>query len=326
MLAAWADRLGPPSVVQVVPRPDPVPGPGQVLVGVRAAAVNFPDVLMLAGKYQVPTEVPFTPGSEFAGVVLSVGEGVSPLLAGRRVQGATFSGAFAEQVVVPAAAVQQIPPQLDDVSAAAFAVAHRTAYHALVTVGGAAAGDTVVVLGAAGGVGLASVDVAAALGMRVVAAASSADRVALACARGAKAGIDYGAEDLKQRIKDLTGGIGADLVIDPVGGRYAEPALRALRWGGRFVCVGFASGEIPRIPLNLVLLKGVIVRGFELRTLPHHAPEAVADGDRQLAELVRGGLRPYVSSVYPLDDVAEALAEVAERRAVGKVVITTARS
>jgi NADPH2:quinone reductase len=297
-----------------------------VLVAVRAAAVNFPDVLMLAGKYQVATKAPFTPGSEFAGVIMSVGEGVSPLLVGRRVMGAGFTGAFAEQVVVPAAAVQQIPAELDDISAAAFAVAYRTAYHALVTVGGARAGDSVVVLGAAGGVGLASVDVATALGMRVVAAASSADRVALARARGAQAGINYGAEDLKQRIKHLTSGIGADVVIDPVGGPYAEPALRALRWGGRFVCVGFASGEIPRIPLNLVLLKGVIVRGFELRTLPENAADAVAEGDRQLAELVRCGLRPYVSSVHPLANVAEALAEVAERRAVGKVVITTAGS
>jgi NADPH2:quinone reductase len=254
--AAWVSRLGPPSVVAVVDRPDPVPGPGEVLVGVRAAAVNFPDVLVIAGKYQVPAPVPFIPGSEFAGVVRAVGAGVPPRFVGRRVIGTTFTGAFAEQVAVPAEAVQPAPAGLDDVHAAAFAVAYRTAYHAIVTAGAARAGQTMVVLGAAGGVGLASVDVGAALGIRVLAAASSADRVALACSRGAATGIDYSTEDLKQRIRELTGGQGADIVIDPVGGRYAEPALRAMAWGGRFVCVGFAAGAIPCIPLNLVLLKG----------------------------------------------------------------------
>jgi NADPH2:quinone reductase len=322
--AAWVSRLGPPSVVAVVDRPDPVPGPGEVLVGVRAAAVNFPDVLVIAGKYQVPAPVPFIPGSEFAGVVRAVGAGVPPRFVGRRVIGTTFTGAFAEQVAVPAEAVQPAPAGLDDVHAAAFAVAYRTAYHAIVTAGAARAGQTMVVLGAAGGVGLASVDVGAALGIRVLAAASSADRVALACSRGAATGIDYSTEDLKQRIRELTGGQGADIVIDPVGGRYAEPALRAMAWGGRFVCVGFAAGAIPCIPLNLVLLKGVIVRGFEMRTLPRHAPAAVADGDRRLEELVRHGLRPYVSSIRPLAGAAEALEEVAGRKARGKVVLTVA--
>lgn len=325
MLAAWVSRLGPPSVVAMTQRPDPVPGPGEVLVAVHAAAVNFPDVLVIAGKYQVTAPLPFIPGSEFAGVVQSAGTGVPPQLIGRRVIGTTFTGAFAEQVAVPAEAVQPVPAGLDDVHAAAFAVAYRTAYHAIVTVGAAREGQTMVVLGAAGGVGLASVDVGTALGIRVLAAASSADRVALACSRGAAAGIDYSTEDLKQRVRELTDGRGADIVIDPVGGRYAEPALRALAWGGRFVCVGFAAGTIPCIPLNLVLLKGIIVRGFEMRTLPLHAGAAVADGDRRLDELVRHGLRPYVSSIRPLADTAEALEEVAERRVRGKTVLVPAR-
>ena len=312
MLAAWVTRLGPPSVVAVTQRPDPVPGPGEVLVAIRAAAVNFPDVLVIAGKYQVTAPVPFIPGSEFAGVVQSAG--VPPQLVGRRVIGTTFTGAFAEQVAVPADAVRPVPAGLDDVHAAAFAVAYRTAYHAIVTVGAAREGQTMVVLGAAGGVGLASVDVGTALGIRVLAAASSADRVALACSRGATAGIDYSTEDLKQRVGELTDGRGADIVIDPVGGRYAEPALRALAWGGRFVCVGFAAGTIPCITLNLVLLTGIIVRGFEMRTLPRPAGAAVADGDRRLDELVRPGLRPYVSSIRPLAGPAEALEEVAGRR------------
>jgi NADPH2:quinone reductase len=236
--------------------------------------------------------------------------------------GSGLDGAFAEQTAVPASGLRPTPPDLDDISAAAFGVTYRTAYHSLITIGAAQPGDTVVVLGAAGGVGLATVDIAVALGMRVIAAASSPERVALTLARGAAAGIDYTAEDLKQRIKDLTDGRGADVIVDPVGGPYAEAALRASRWGARFVCVGFASGEIPRIPLNLVLLKGVVVRGFELRTLPHNLPEAMAAGERHLAELVAGGLRPHVSSVHRLTDVVAALGEVAERRALGKVVVT----
>ena len=284
--------------------------------------MNFPDVLLLAGKYQVKVDPPFAPGSEFAGEVRAVGSGVSQALIGTRVMGSTFSGAFAEQVVVPATSTRPVPEGLNDVSAAAFGVTYQTAYHALTTIGQARYGDTVVILGAAGGVGSAAVDIAVALGMRVIAAASSGDRLALTRARGASEGVNYDAEDLKERIKELTDGRGADVVIDPVGGPYSEPALRALTWGGRFVSVGFAAGRIPKIPLNLVLLKGVVVRGFELRTLPMQLPDAAAHGERALADLVKSGLRPHVSSVHGLADVVAALDEVALRRATGKVVIT----
>jgi NADPH2:quinone reductase len=322
MRAARCSQLGPPSSVVVVEVPDPEPGPGEVLVRVRYAAVNFPDVLMIAGTYQVAIPTPFTPGSEFAGEVAAVGPDVDSWRPGDLVTGSVFAGAFAEAVVVPAARVTAVPAGMraDLAAAAAFHVTYSTAYHSLVTIGGARAGQPALVLGAAGGVGSACVDVATRLGVPVVAAASSPERISTALDLGAVAGIDYSAEDLKTRAKELTGG-GADLVVDPVGGPYSEAALRATRWGGRFVVVGFATGEIPRIPLNLVLLKGVILRGFELRTLPDLDPAAVEEGQVVLARLVGEGMRPYVSRVRALAEVAEALTEVAERRAVGKVVL-----
>jgi NADPH:quinone reductase len=321
MRAALCRRLGPVSGVAVVDVAKPEAGPDEVEVAVRAAAVNFPDVLVVAGTYQVKMEPPFVPGSEFAGDVVAVGENVGSLRVGDRVLGSVFVGAFAERVVARASSVQAIPSELDYIEASAFKVAYATAYHSLVSVGEARAGDTVVVLGAAGGVGLATVDLAHRLGMRVVAVASSADRVQLALSRGADAGVDYSREPLKERLKELTGG-GADVVVDPVGGDLAEPALRATGWGGRFVTVGYASGRIPSIPLNLVLLKGAQVRGFEFRGLAAHAPEAMKAGDEALDELVAAGLRPYVSSVHPLAESPKALEEVAERRAMGKVVVS----
>ena len=321
MRAALVAEHGTPAGVAVVDLPDPEPGPGQVLVRVHAAAINFPDVLIVADRYQVSAPVPFVPGSEFAGVVEALGPGVAGPPVGSRVMGAAFTGAFAERVVAPAAALRPIPEGLDMVAAAAFSVTYGTAYHSLCTVGAGHPGDWVVVLGAAGGVGSATVDVATRLGMRVIAAASSPDRLQAAARLGAEAGIDYTREDLKTRIKELTGGAGADVVVDPVGGDHSEAALRALRWGGRFVTVGFADGRIPRIPLNLVLLKGVVLRGFEGRSMSRYAPEAVAAADEALARLVAEGLRPFVSEVRPLADAAAALTDVAERRTTGKVVL-----
>jgi NADPH2:quinone reductase len=283
--------------------------------------VNFPDVLVVADEYQVSIPTPFTPGSEFAGVVTDVADDVEGLAIGDRVCGATFTGAFAEAALAPAAALNPVPDRVTFAEAAAFGVAHTTAYHALRSVAEVQAGETVAVLGAAGGVGLAAVEVAQQLGGRVIAAASTDEKVALCVERGAEATINYSREDLKERLKELTGG-GVDVVIDPVGGPYAEPALRATRWGGRFVVVGFASGEIPRIPLNLVLLKGVIVKGFEVRTFSQHAPDLARRDADELQELfASGALRPHVSAVYPLVRVSEALRAVADRRALGKVVV-----
>jgi NADPH2:quinone reductase len=238
---------------------------------------------------------------------------------GSPVAGAVLSGAFAEQVVALVSALRPIPDGLDMVHAAAFHVTYTTAYHALVTIGGATSGEWVAALGAAGGVGSAVVDVATRLGLHVVAAASSEERLAIARTLGAEAGIDYVREDLKTRIRELTGG--AHLVIDPVGGDHAEAALRALRRAGRFVTVGFADGAIPRIPLNLVLLRNLVVRGFEARMIRREDPEATLAAERALTGMVRAGMRPLVSRVHPLSDVAAALTAVAERRTTGKIVL-----
>lgn len=320
MRAIRCESYGPPSGLVLRDLPDPVPGPDEVTVLVEAAALNFPDVLLIQDKYQLTVPVPFTPGSEFAGTVLSVGPGVTAHQPGDRVMGAGIGGAFAEQVTVPADRATPIPDGLDGPSAAAFQVTFRTGYHALTTIGGLHPGQWVVVLGAAGGVGSACVDIAVRLGARVIAAGSDPLRLQACRDLGAEAVIDYDNEDLKNRIKEITGA-GADVVIDPVGGRFSEAALRATRWGARFVVVGFASGDIPSIPLNLVLLKGVIVRGFEIRTLPDELPEAYATGQVALAAMVADGLRPLVSAVYPLERTADALTAMSERRITGKVVI-----
>jgi NADPH2:quinone reductase len=286
--------------------------------------VNFADTLIVRGDYQMRAEPPFIPGSEFAGVVRSVGDRVTSLGPGDRVFGSTFVGAFAEQIAVPAAGLTRVPEGVPPTDAAAFMVAFATSYHALRSVAALAPGEELVVLGAAGGVGLAAVDVGVQMGARVTACASSAAKLAVCAEHGAAATIDYSILDpahLKEQIRAATGG-GAHVVIDPVGGDGAEAALRATRYGGRFVTVGFASGRIPRIPLNLVLLKGVDIRGFEIWSFVQNRP---ADAQRNQAELLdllaRGALRPHVSSRYPLDRVRDALREVGERRALGKVVI-----
>ncbi|MFE4963740.1 NADPH:quinone oxidoreductase family protein [Streptomyces sp. NPDC056660] len=301
--------------------PVPEPGTGEVLVDVRAAAVNFPDVLLVADAYQVSMPLPFVPGSEFAGHVAAVGEGVSDFVPGDGVFGAVAAGAFAEQVVAPAGQLVRIPEGVGIAEAAAFGVTYRTAYHALRSVAGVRAGDWVVVLGAAGGVGLAAVDLALQLGARVVAAASGPEKLAVCRERGATHVIDYTTEDLRRRIRELTSG-GAHVVIDPVGGHWSEQALRGMRWGGVLVTLGFASGAIPAIPLNLVLLKGVTVKGLELRTFGEHAPE---QEQRDLAELMAllaaGSVRPRIGARFALADSAAALRFVADRKALGKVVI-----
>ncbi|HEY9565893.1 MAG TPA: NADPH:quinone oxidoreductase family protein [Nocardioides sp.] len=322
MRAVRCEAYGEPETLVLRELPDLTARPGQVVVDIHAAALNFPDVLTVADRYQVSTPVPFTPGSEFAGVVREVGDGVTEWSPGDRVLGARAVGAFAEQIAVSPADLRAVPDGLDLVHAAAFQVTFSTAYHSLVTAGGLQPGEWVVVLGASGGVGSATVDVAHRLGARVLAAASDLVRLELATRLGADAVIDYSTEDLKARIKEITGG-GAALVVDPVGGEYAEQALRAIRWGGRFVSVGFAAGEVPRIPLNLVLLKNVTVRGMELRSWNQRMPEAFAAADAELARLVAEGMRPEVSRTHPLAETAQALAGVAGRRALGKTVINT---
>ncbi|KXF49264.1 NADPH:quinone oxidoreductase [Rhodococcus sp. SC4] len=320
MRAARCEVHGKPDTIVIREVPDPVAGPGEVVVGVEAASVNYPDVLIAADRYQVTVPTPFTAGSEFAGRVLSVGPEVDDLAPGAAVMGTAFAGAFAERITVARTALSPVPAGLDMVHAAAFNVTYRTAYHAVTTFGGLEPGAWVVILGAAGGVGSAAIDIATRLGGKVIAAVSTPERAEACRSLGAVETIAYDGEDLKQRIKEITG-TGADVVIDPVGGSYSEQALRAIAWGGRFVCVGFAQGDIPRIPLNLVLLKGAIVRGFEIRTLASHLPDAVDKGRREIERLVAQGMTPFVSEVYSLDEAPLALTRVAERRTTGKIVI-----
>ncbi|MFT4124710.1 MAG: NADPH:quinone oxidoreductase family protein [Gordonia sp. (in: high G+C Gram-positive bacteria)] len=324
MRAARCEVYGPPTAIVVRDVAAPVAGPGEVLVGIEAASVNYPDVLLAADQYQVSLPTPFTVGSEFAGRVLAVGDRVTGLQPGDAVLGTAFGGAFAEQIAVPASALTPIPEGLDMVHAAAFNVTYRTAYHALRTIGEMAEGDWVVVLGAAGGVGTACVDVAARLGAKVISVASSRARAERGRALGACATIGYDEDDLKARIKEITAG-GAQVVIDPVGGPYAEQALRAIAWGGRFVTLGFAQGEIPRIPLNLVLLKGAVIKGFEIRTLAQHRPDAIPTATAELRRLVAKGMKPDVSEVFSLSEVPIALSRMATRQATGKIVIDTTR-
>jgi NADPH:quinone reductase len=323
MRALVCRAYGPPEDLVVDELDDLVPGPGQLVVRVHAAALNYPDVLMIDGKYQVKAPPPFTPGSELAGEVLAVGEGTS-FWPGERVSATTFIGAFAEQALLHEAAVTRIPDAVDFASAAAFGVTYRTAYHALRSVAAVEPGDWVVVLGAAGGVGLAAVDLAVAMKARVLAAASSPDKLELCRQRGAEATIDYDREDLKTRIRELTGDA-ARVVLDPVGGVYAEPALRGLARGGTFLTLGYAAGAIPSIPLNLVLLKGITVQGMEIRTFVTDRPD---DSRRDMRELTQmfasGAIRPYIGARFPLDDAAAALRYMADRKAIGKVVIDVA--
>jgi NADPH2:quinone reductase len=323
MRAARCEQYGGPGNVVIRDIPNPEVTPGHVVVNVAAAAVNYPDLLFIANKYQVPAPLPFTPGSEFSGRVAAVGHGVTGLSVGDLVHGSVFSGAMAEQVLVPARAVSLIPEGLSMAEAAAFRVTYLTAYLALVTAGEVRPGQWVVVLGAAGGVGTAAVDVAVRLGARVIAAASSPERLKVCAELGAEAGIDYVREDIKNRIREITGE-GADLVIDPVGDRWAESSLRAIRWGGRFVTVGYAGGDIPKIPLNVILLKNITVRGLELRTWAERLPEETARARAALTDLVAQGMRPFVSEVHELDDIGTALRHVADRVATGKVVVRVA--
>jgi NADPH2:quinone reductase len=320
MRAVICRAYGPPEDLVIDDVPDPVPGPGQLLVRVHAAAVNFPDVLLIAGKYQLRIPVPFTPGSELAGEVVAAGDGAR-FRPGERVFGSVLTGAFAERALLDSDSASAIPDGADFAAAAAFGVTYRTAYHALRSVAQVAEGDWVVVLGAAGGVGLAAVDLAVAMKARVLAAASSPEKLEVCRQRGAEATVDYAREDLKSAIRNLTDG-GARVVIDPVGGPYSEPALRALRRGGTFVTLGYAAGAIPAIPLNLVLLKDITARGMEIRTFTGDHPEDAARDMRELTQMFSDGrVRPYIGARFPLSDTAAALRHVADRKALGKVVI-----
>ena len=282
MRAAIVRQWGAPESITVEELADPEPGPGEVVGRVESAAVNYPDVLIAANEYQVSIPPPFTPGSEWAGVVERTGPGVTARAVGDRVSGGGIVGAFAQKLVAPDTAAR-IPDGVSYDTAAAFSVVYGTAYSVLRSVAEVQPGEWVAVLGAAGGVGLATVDLAILLGARVLAAASSPDKLAVCRERGAEAVVDYDRESLKERMKEITDG-GADVVVDPVGGTYSEEALRATHFGSRFITVGYPAG-IPRIPLNLVLLKGVRVLGYEARTFGVNAPQLLARDREELQQL-----------------------------------------
>src|SRR6266480_906610 len=323
--AVLCKQYGPPETLVVEELPSPRAGPGEVVVSVKAASVNFPDVLIIQNKYQFKPPLPFSPGSELAGVVKEVGAGVSSVRPGDKVMAFTTYGAFAEEVKTEAARLLPIPEGMDFKSAAAFVLTYGTSDHALRDRGALRAGETLLVLGAAGGVGLAAIEIGKALGARVIACASSGEKLAVCREHGADATINYAAEDLRERIKSLTEGRGVDVIYDPVGGAYSEPAFRSIAWRGRLLVVGFAAGEIPKLPLNLALLKGASVVGVFWGDFARREPKAFAESVSQLARWYgEGKLRPHVSQTMPLERAAEAIKLLGSRQAKGKIVLTMA--
>jgi NADPH:quinone reductase len=301
----------------------PALGDADVLIDVHAAGVNFPDGLMVQGKYQTKPPLPFIPGSELAGVVVSTGSGVRGLQPGDRVAAFSGTGAFAEQAVVPATQVYPLPDDVAMVDAAGLLITYGTSYHALKDRALLKPGETLLVLGAAGGVGLAAVELGAMMGARVIAAASTDEKLALARDRGASDTIRYSDEDLRKRVKALTDGKGVDVVYDPVGGEASLAAVKSLAWGGRHLVVGFATGDIPKIPANLLLLKSAaslgVLWGMSLRADPPHHAGNISD---LLGRLVTGRIRPVIDRVFPLEEAVAAIEHVMNRRAQGKVILT----
>ena len=325
MRAVLCKRFGPPESLVVEDVPSPVPGPGEVVVTVKAAGVNFPDVLIIQDKYQVKPPLPFSPGSEVAGIVKAVGEGVTQAKPGDKVIAFTTYGAFAEEVKTDARRLHPLPEKMDFATASSFGLTYGTSDHALRDRGAVTAGETVLVLGAAGGVGIAAIEIAKALGARVIACASTNEKLAVCGEHGADEGINYATEDLRERIKQLTGGKGPDVIYDPVGGPYTETALRSIAWRGRLLVIGFAAGDIPRIPLNLPLLKGCSIVGVYWGEFTKREPQQFADQLRQLgAWFAAGTIKPHISARFPLHRTVEALQMMAARQVTGKVVIEVA--
>jgi NADPH2:quinone reductase len=301
---------------------EPTPASGQVLIDVQAAGVNFPDVLLSRGKYQFRPDPPFSPGGEAAGVVSAVGPGVTSLAVGDRVAATVVYGAFSERLVVPELSAVKLPDGVSAEVGSATLLTYATTHHALVDRAQLRQGETLLVLGAAGGVGLAAVELGVLLGARVIAAASTDEKVAFCREHGAAEGICYAREDLKERVKALTGGAGANVIYDPVGGPFAEPALRSIAWEGRYLVVGFAAGEIPKIPLNLVLLKGCQVTGVFWGSFAMREPARNrANAEQLFAWVAEGRLAPHVDDVLPFDRAAEALERLERREVKGKLVL-----
>jgi NADPH2:quinone reductase len=327
MKAVLCKRFGPPESLVIEDVPSATLGAGQVRIGVHACGVNFPDTLIIQDKYQFKPPLPFTPGGEVAGEVIEVGPGVTRLKVGDRVIAMVGWGGFAEELIVEANRTMPVPRGMDLVSAAGFTMTYGTSYHALEQRARLQPGETLLVLGAAGGVGLAAVELGRLMGARVIAAASSAEKLALCREYGADHTVNYDAEPLKDRVKELTGGQGADVIYDAVGGDYFDQAMRCINWNGRLLVVGFASGRIPQLPVNLVLLKGCSIVGVFWGAFTGREPDLNARNLSTLGEWFEDGkLKPHVCRTYPLERAADALNDIIKRQARGKIVLTTARA
>lgn len=322
MRAVVCKEFGPPEKLVVEDLPTPSITDHQVLLEVKACGVNFPDLLIIENKYQFKPPLPFSPGGEVSGVVKTVGAKVTTLKPGDRVLGAPGFGGFAEEIAIDARNCVPIPASMPFDAAAAFLFTYGTSHYALKDRAALKPGETLLVLGAAGGVGLAAVELGKAMGAKVIAAASSTEKLAVCREHGADEGIDYSKEDLKERIKALTAGNGADVIYDPVGGDFSEQAFRSIAWEGRFLVIGFAAGPIPKIPLNLVLLKGAQIVGVFWGSFTMREPARHAANIQELMQWYAAGkLKPRISATYPFTRVAEALGDLAARRVKGKVVL-----
>jgi len=322
MKAVLCTHFGTPDELEVADIPEPKAGPGEALVAVKAAALNFFDLPIIAGKYQHKPPFPFSPAAEFAGVVESVGAGVNGFAPGDRVIGWTGWGAAREKIAAGAAQLAKLPDNLDFDRAAGLTVTYATTLYGLRERGHLKAGETLVVLGATGGVGLAAIEIGKIMGARVIACASSDEKLAFAKAHGADETVNYASQDLRDALKRLGGARGIDVVYDPVGGHYAEPALRSLGWEGRYLVVGFAAGDIPKIPLNLVLLKSCDIRGVLWGAWTLRDPKGQAALMKDIAAwCAEGKLSAHVHAAYPLSETAAALKAIAERKVMGKIVL-----
>jgi NADPH2:quinone reductase len=320
--AILCTHFGTPDELELADIPRPVAGPGEAVVRVKAAALNFFDLLIIAGKYQHKPPFPFSPASEFAGIVESIGAGVTEFAPGDRVMGSTGWGAARESLAAGTDRLVKIPENLDFERAAGLTVTYATTLYGLRGRGALKSGETLVVLGASGGVGLAAIEIGKIMGARVIACASSEEKLAFARSHGADETVNYASEDLRDALKRLGGARGIDVVYDPVGGAHAEPALRSLGWEGRYLVIGFAAGEIPKIPLNLVLLKSCDIRGVLWGAWALREPQ----GQRALMnDIVRwcaeGKLSAHVHAAYPLAETAKALKDIADRKVMGKIVL-----
>ncbi len=323
MKALLCKEWGAPETLVVESVADLQPSAGQVVIDVKAASVNFPDTLIIQNQYQIKPALPFSPGGECAGVIRAVGEGVTQVKVGDRVSALTLYGSFAEQVACAASAVVPMPSDVDFVTAACFGMVYGTSYHALVDRGNLQAGETLLVLGASGGVGLAAVEIGKQLGAKVIAAASSAEKLAVCAEHGADELINYSSEDLRARLKEITGGKGVDVVYDPVGGELFDVALRSCTWRGRYLVVGFAAGAIPKAPVNLPLVKGSSIVGVFWGDYVTREPQNYQRDQQQLfAWLTAGKLKPLIVGQYPLERGGEAIRALMERKISGKLVVT----